>query len=146
MPSNLETKSVLARILSLCLVILIFSHLPLSAQADKPQSTRLPLVFSKSGGAWLKKSTVLSDLGKRRNCAGKVEVTTLPEKADYTFAIDQGFALKWGWVVARRDGSVAASGRDMGAHHAVDDACTAIAKDWQDHKPDREQQGPPRDR
>ena len=108
-------------------------------QVGSADSPHLPLVYSDSGGIWLRKSMVQSDLQKRRKCAGKVGVVTLRGNADYIFTVDQGLAIKWGWVVARQDGSVVASGSDLGVHHAVDDACVSIVKDWQELRRGRRQ-------
>jgi hypothetical protein len=130
-----------------CLLGILLVLLCVSTSSGNADSTRLPLVYSDSGGIWLRKSMVQSDLQKRRKCAGKVGVVTLRGYADYIFTVDQGLAsVKWGWVVARQDGSVVASGSDLGVHHAVDDACVSIVKDWQEHKPDSDKQGTAPDR
>jgi hypothetical protein len=70
------------------------------------------------------------ELQQSRSCQNFAE-NMIKEKADYYLLLQHGGGKGNRWAASDREGNVIASGESYKLGTSVNDACTAIAKDWQ---------------
>lgn len=76
---------------------------------------------------------IYHELQQSKNCQNFSE-NMIKEKADYFLLLQHGGGRGNRWAASDKQGNVIASGETFKLGTSVNDACAAIAKDWQQHQ------------
>jgi len=77
---------------------------------------------------------IYQELQHAKSCEGFAE-NIVKDKADYFLLLQHGGGRGNRWAVSAKDGNVIATGQSFKLGTSVNDACAAIAKDWQQRPP-----------
>lgn len=108
--------------------------MPNALTSPGAQDNSQVVVGSSHNGKEPQVAKIYQELQRRPECKNFGE-NMIKEKADYFLLLQHGGGKGNRWAVSDKNGDVIASGDSFMLGSSVKDACAAMEKDWQEHKP-----------